>query len=95
MEGKIKSGVLSCQELKKAIRDKIISSSVPIDKGQIQPASIDLRLGTRAYRLVSSFLPENEEIKKKFFLMPDMYDSDFVMYEHDTTEGMVLEKGGI
>jgi dCTP deaminase len=94
MEEQRESGVFSCQELKKAVRDKIIFSTVPIDKGQIQPASLDLRLGPHAYRLVASFLPENEEVKRKFFEQ-DMYDSDFVMYEHETIGGMVLEKGGI
>jgi dCTP deaminase len=94
MEEQRKSGVLSSQELEKAIRENIISSKVPIEEGQIQPASLDLRLGTPAYRLISSFLPANEETKK-FFTAPAIYDPDFVMYDHETAGGMVLEKGSI
>lgn len=79
---------MSCQELKKAIEDKIISSVVPIDDSQIQPASIDLRLGKKAYRLVSSFLPEKDQMVFDIFRSGKM-----VMYEHELTdEGMVLEK---
>jgi dCTP deaminase len=94
VSAKRKSGVLSCQELKKAIEEGIISSKVPIDEGQIQPASIDLRLGERAYRLVSSFLPEGNEVIKKLH-MPDIYGSDLVMYELDITNGGILEKSSV
>lgn len=30
---------------------------LPLDHDQVQPASLDLRLGARAYRLPASFLP--------------------------------------
>ncbi len=38
------------------IADGGIASDVPIVDGQIQPASLDLRLGSTAYRVRASFL---------------------------------------
>jgi dCTP deaminase len=52
-----KSGLLPRQRIKTLIRRKMIQSSVEIDDTQIQPASLDLRLGTKAYRVPASFLP--------------------------------------
>lgn len=50
-------GVFSAQMLGRAIHDGLIRSTPKILDGQIQPASVDLRLGRKAYRLRSSFLP--------------------------------------
>jgi len=85
-----KNGIYSYQQLKAAIAaGHIFSSGDPIGEGQIQPASIDLRLGDKAYRLISSFLPERNQGVRELH----MYDQEMVMYEHDLTEeGMVLEK---
>ena len=49
-------GVFSSRMLREAIRSGRISPK-RIGAAQIQPASIDLRLGAKAYRLRSSFLP--------------------------------------
>ena len=43
--------------LRAAIHNGVINSRTKVADGQIQPASIDLRLGAKAYRLRSSFLP--------------------------------------
>ncbi len=88
-------GVLSCQSLKRAVRKKeIFSRNAPISEDQIQPASLDLRLGGKAFRLVSSFLPENFEVMEKLYT-PDIYGSDLVMYEADISNGGILEKGHV
>ncbi len=94
MKRRRKSGVFSYQELKKALSEGVIRSDVPVEDGQIQPASIDLRLGPKAYRLVSSFLPEGHGVLEKLH-MPDMYGSDLVMYEMDISRGGILEKGSV
>ncbi len=94
MKRRQKSGVFSYQELKKALSEGVIRSDVPVEDGQIQPASIDLRLGPKAYRLVSSFLPEGHGVLEKLH-MPDMYGSDLVMYEMDISRGGILEKGSV
>ncbi len=89
------AGVLSYQALKKAIRKKeVFSGNAPIAEDQIQPASLDLRLGTRAYRLVSSFLPEDLDVMDKLYT-PDVYGSGLVMYEADISNGGILEKGHV
>ncbi len=59
----------------------------PIESSQIQPASLDLRLGDKAYRLRASFLPgQNRTIK-------DCLDNHLVMHEIDLSGGAVLETG--
>ena len=55
-------GILPYQRLKPLIAERVIRSDLPIEDRQVQPASLDLRLGRKAYRLVSSFLPERSEI---------------------------------
>ena len=72
-------GVLSCQSIKKAIsKGHIFSRAAAIEEGQIQPASMDLRLGKKAYRLISSFLPEDSDVMDRLHT-PDIYGSDLVM----------------
>ncbi len=45
------------QRIREAARDETITAEVPLLTAQIQPASLDLRLGERAYRVSTSFLP--------------------------------------
>ena len=52
-----KTGILPSQEIRELITNRRIRSSAEIADGQIQPASIDLRLGNVAYRVQASFLP--------------------------------------
>ncbi len=97
-----RQGILPYQRLRRLIADGIIRADIPIEDRQIQPASLDLRLGTKAYRLLSSFLPEWSEIKSRLTLrqgsgqdLMDFYQSDLVMYEMDLREGAILEKGHV
>lgn len=96
------NGILPYQRLKQLIAARAITADIPIEDRQIQPASVDLRLGTKAYRLLSSFLPERSEIKARLTLRQDsgrgvldFYQSDLVMYEMDLTGGAILEKGHV
>jgi dCTP deaminase len=50
-------GVLPDTELKRAINEGWIAAATPFLPDQLQPASLDLRLGETAYRLRASFLP--------------------------------------
>jgi dCTP deaminase len=52
-----KEGILPDQEIRELIRFGKIRSSVEISEDQIQPASIDLRLSDKVYRLQAAFLP--------------------------------------
>ena len=53
------SGVLAIQQIQKAVESGIfvVPEEEPIPVSAYQPASLDLRLGSVAYRLRSSFLP--------------------------------------
>ncbi|MDR4493336.1 MAG: 2'-deoxycytidine 5'-triphosphate deaminase [Nitrospirales bacterium] len=89
-----KTGILSFQHLRALVRQRAVRAQVPITSKQIQPASLDLRLGTKAYRLLSSFLPEPSD-KRSQFTIEDLYRSDLVMYDMDLTNGAILEKGHV
>lgn len=87
-------GILPYQQIKRLISGGAISATVPIENRQLQPASLDLRLGKKAYRLISSFLPELSAISSRLDVM-DFYQSDLVMYEMDLSGGAILEKGHV
>ena len=80
-----RSGYLPCQFLQMACEEKMIYSNTPLLPKQLQPASLDLRLGENAYRIQCSFLPENEMVEDKL--------KDVKLYEFDIREGSILEKG--
>ena len=50
-------GVLPSQDIEQLVSNKRIKATSPIRHRQIQPASIDLRLGPVAHRIQASFLP--------------------------------------
>jgi dCTP deaminase len=52
-----RQGILPSQEIRELIKNGKICSAEDIAEDQIQPASIDLRLGRVAYRVEASFLP--------------------------------------
>ena len=81
-----KDGILPESQLVAAFDKKQISAAEPLLDGQIQPASLDLRLGARAWRIQASFLPGRGQT------VMDKIDK-FSMYEMDLTQGAVLETG--
>ena len=78
-------GILPVQKLKDLVDAGIIQSHPdhPIEENQYQPNSIDLRLGHRAYRVRSSFLPENETVHEKI--------DKLIQYSFSIEDGAVLE----
>ena len=79
-------GVLPSQSIIKLISKKIILANRKIEKDQIQPASLDLRLGDIAWRVRASFLTgKNKSVGNLL--------DEFKMHQIDITEGAVLEKG--
>ena len=79
-------GVLSSQEILDLISKNIISSDQEIDKNIIQPASIDLRLGVKAWRVPASFLPgKGNKVSSRL--------KDLAMHEFSLINGAVLECG--
>lgn len=89
-----KPGILPFQHLRALVRQGAIQADAPITPEQIQPASLDLRLGTTAYRLLSSFLPEPSDQQSQFTI-EDLYRADMVMYDMDLSQGAILEKGHV
>jgi len=88
------SGIFPYQDIVRLIAGRAVDASPAIEDRQIQPASLDLRLGRKAYRLISSFLPELSAISSRLDAL-DFYQSDLVMYEMDLTDGAILEKGHV
>ncbi len=82
-----KSGYLPCQLIEQVHRQGMIHSQEPIESSQIQPVSLDLRLGPKAYRIQCSFLPENEPVETKL--------KEICLYDFDITDGGILEKNAI
>jgi dCTP deaminase len=78
-------GILPSQWIEKAIAAGIVSAAAksPIPPGNVQPASLDLRLGRRAYRIQASFLADKESVQRK---LPDL-----LLEEFDIADGLVLE----
>jgi len=52
-----KSGILAIQHLRFLVDSGAIGTRTPLAEGQLQPNSLDLRLGGRAHRVRCSFLP--------------------------------------
>ncbi len=81
------TGVLPYQDIERMIADGHIRTSVPVENGQVQPASLDLRLGPKAYRVRASFLPGRDgTVMEKIDLLDGRPDLDLA-------NGAVLERG--
>ena len=50
-------GIYSDGMIETLLAEGAIRPAIPLVDGQIQPASLDLRLGRRAWRIRASFLP--------------------------------------
>ncbi len=83
------TGILPDQRLSAMIEAGDIASLTPIAPDQVQPASLDLRLGSKAYRVRASFLPGRDAT-----VMSRVEELDGLP-AIDLTHGAVLEKGGV
>ena len=82
----VSTGVLPYQRIRALYDDGRIAATEPIAEDQIQPASLDLRLGPVAYRLQASFLPGRDSmVERKLEALS--------MAELDLSSPTVLEKG--
>ncbi|PVA11509.1 2'-deoxycytidine 5'-triphosphate deaminase [Pelagivirga sediminicola] len=80
------TGVLSSQQIRSLIDSGAITAAPAILPAQIQPASLDLRLGDIAYRVRASFLAgEGRSVAERL--------TEFEMHRIDLRAGAVLEKG--
>lgn len=80
------AGILPDHAIEAFMADGTVAAAHPFAAAQVQPASLDLRLGARAYRVRASFLPG-----------PDASVADrleaLTLHEIDLTAGAVLETG--
>ena len=80
-----RDGVLPCQYLERAIAARVVNADrFTIPAENVQPASLDLRLGEVAYRIRCSFLPDRQTVERRL--------KDYVIDELDLRkDGVVLE----
>src|SRR5579859_159161 len=79
-----RTGILPSQEIRKLTVENHITADIPISEEQIQPASLDLRLGPVAYRVRASFLPSAKRPVSKHI-------ADLTMHTIDLSSPAVLE----
>lgn len=79
-------GIFSARLIKALARTGAIASGKKFDADQVQPASLDLRLGEKALRVRSSFLPGPEKTVAERV-------ENLKLHEIDLTKGAVLERG--
>ena len=81
-------GVLASQHIEDLIVNGALLGAPEITDEQIQPASLDLRLGSIAYRVRASFLSgQGKSVAERL--------SEFEMHRIDLSDGAVLEKGAV
>lgn len=85
VEPDFSTGILPAQALREAIARGEIEAEEPVAEEQIQPASLDLRLGHYAYRVRASFLPGPRTSVAQVL-------DRLSMHRIDLTDGAVLEK---
>ncbi|WP_139247919.1 2'-deoxycytidine 5'-triphosphate deaminase [Hyphomicrobium sp. CS1GBMeth3] len=79
-------GILPVQAIRELIAAGALKSEAVWDAGQLQPASVDLRLGPRAYRVRASFLPApGGRVSERL--------EDLKLHAVDIENGAVLETG--
>jgi dCTP deaminase len=80
------AGVLSSDQIRILISTGVVSSDASIVPDQIQPASLDLRLGFVVHRVRASFLSGGRKVSERI--------DEFEMHRMElTASGTVLEKG--
>jgi dCTP deaminase len=79
-------GILPSQSIEALIAGGAIAAESPFDPDQVQPASLDLRLGSRVWRVRASFLPgRGHRVMDRI--------REVAMHELDLDAGAVLERG--
>jgi dCTP deaminase len=80
------TGILADAAIGQLHADGSILTDKPFNADQVQPASLDLRLGTKAFRVRASFLPgKDNSVSQKL--------DRFKLHELDLTDGAILETG--
>lgn len=83
------SGILVSQTLRQIIGEGAIQSLITVRPDQIQPSSLDLRLGARLWQLQCSFLPGASGVERKLGRLAT------AVHRLDRDEPIVLHRGGV
>lgn len=86
--GQWAAGVLPQQYLRELVACAAIRPDAPLEPGQIQPASMDTRLGDEVWRVRTSFLPRRGESVRTMLRENKLYH-----YQLNEDDGLVLEVG--
>lgn len=83
------SGILVRQSLADLVARGAVQSLIPVAETQLQPSSLDLRLGTRVWQLQCSFLPGHQGVSRKLGRLAT------TSWSLDRDEPVVLHRGGV
>ncbi len=87
-QGATVQGVLVDTDFQALFASGALKSATKLTEGQIQPASLDLRLGTKAYRIQAGFLPgKNRKVTECL--------EGLTMTELDLTQPQLFERGAV
>lgn len=81
-----RGGIIPAQGVRALIEAGAVRLAAPLTERQLQPASLDLRLGSTAYRVRASFLPGPEVTVQQRI-------DTLALHQIDLTSGAVLETG--
>jgi len=79
-------GILPAHVIRRLMEEGHITAAEPMEADQVQPASLDLRLGKVAYRVRASFLPGRERTIAERL-------EELTLHEIPLRDGAVLETG--
>ena len=80
------TGILADRAIRALHESGRILTNRPFEDDQVQPASLDLRLGAKAYRIRASFLPGKDNTGKDKL-------TRFKLHEFEFADGAILETG--
>ncbi len=81
-------GVLPLEHIQELISQGVITAETPFEEAQLQPASIDLRLGATAMQVRASFLPGPEGTVEEAL-------GDLLIQRMDLSEGAIFQPGSV
>jgi len=81
-------GVLPLEHIQELIADGVLHAEQPFEESQLQPASIDLRLGTTAIQVRASFLPGPEGTVEDAA-------APLLIQRLDLSEGAIFQPGSV
>jgi dCTP deaminase len=82
-------GILIDRSLRTLVTEGGIQALIPVRPHQVQPSSLDLRLGARIWQLQCSFLPGSAGVERKLGRLAT------AVHRLDRDEPIVLHRGGV